>query len=64
MKKQYVDPRLFSVNELAQYLGISPVSIYKGISRKAKKKFPIKPKRLGGLVKFDKKDVDKYIDKI
>jgi len=56
--------RLLSVEETAIYLGISPRSIYNRIGRKAKSPFPIKPKRIGRLVKFDLKDIKAYVDSL
>ena len=56
--------RLLSVEETAVYLGMSPRTIYNQICPKAKKRFPVKPKRLGKLVKFDVKDLDEYIESI
>ena len=61
---EHLDKRLLSVEETARYLDISPRTIYNQIGRKAKKKFPIKPKRVGKLVKFDIRDVDRYIDSL
>jgi excisionase family DNA binding protein len=63
MEKE-ITRRLLSVEELAQYLGISPRTIYNQLGRKAKKRFPIKPKRIGRLVKFDLNEVDRYIDSL
>ncbi len=57
-----IKKRLLSVRETAEYLGISPRSIYNMIGRKAKRSFPIKPKRVGRLVKFDLKDVEAFIE--
>lgn len=56
--------RLLSVEETATYLGISPRTIYNRIGRKAKSPFPIKPKRVGRLVKFDLKDIKRFIDSL
>ena len=56
--------RLLSVEETAQYLGLSPRTIYNQIGRKAKKPFPIKPKRVGKLVKFDLQELEKYVDSL
>jgi excisionase family DNA binding protein len=53
--------RLFSVEDAARYLDISPRTIYNQIGKRAKKKFPVRPKRIGKLVKFDRKDLDDYI---
>ncbi len=57
-----ISPRLLSVDQLADYLGISPRTIYNGISRKTKKPFPIKCKRLMSKPMFDVKEVNAYID--
>ena len=56
--------RLLSVDEAALYLGLSPRTIYNQVCRKATKPFPIKPKRVGKLVKFDIQDLDRYIDSL
>ncbi len=53
--------RMYSVEELAEYLGLSPRTIYNGLTKNCKKPFPIRPKRIGKLVKFDLKDIEKYI---
>lgn len=62
MKNKQINKRLLSVEETAEYLGLSPRTIYNQICRKAKRPFPLKPKRIGKLVKFDKHDIDAYID--
>jgi len=56
--------RLLSPEETAEYLGISVRTIYNQISRRAKRKFPVKPKRVGRLVKFDIRDLDAYIESL
>ena len=56
--------RLLSVEETASYLGLSPRTIYNQIAPKAQKKFPVKPKRIGKLVKFDRNELDAYIDSL
>ena len=62
--KEIIQRRLLSVEEAANYLGLSPRTIYNGVHRKAKKPFPVKPKRIGKLVKFDRLDLDKYIESL
>lgn len=66
MKKQKqqapaFEKRMLSVNELADYIGLAPQTIknqlYAG-------KFFIPPKRIGRRVLWDKKLVDKYLDKL
>ena len=56
--------RLLTVPEAAKYLSISPQHIYNGISRNALKPFPIKPKRIGGSVRFDIRDLEAYVDNL
>ncbi len=53
--------RLLGIWEVANLLGISPKTIYNRVGRKSKRPFPVKPKRVGRLVKFDRQDVDRYI---
>jgi len=64
LKNGPVEKRLYSVKETAAILNISPRSIYNAIHRKASKPFPIKPKRIGRLVKFDIKDIRVYLDSL
>ena len=59
-----VTKRLLSVEEVAQYLGISARTIYNAIAPKSKKPFPIKVKRIGKLCKFDLVEIDKYINNL
>jgi len=56
--------RLLSVEETASYLGISDRTIYNQICRKAKKRFPIKPKRIGKRILFDINDIEQYVDSL
>jgi excisionase family DNA binding protein len=56
--------RLLSVEETASYLGISDRTIYNQICRKAKKRFPIKPKRIGKRILFDINEIDQYVDSL
>jgi excisionase family DNA binding protein len=53
--------RLLTVEETAIYLGLSPRTIYNMIARSSKKPFPVKPKRIGKLVRFDIEDLEKYV---
>ena len=54
--------RLLSVEETALYLGISCRTIYNQIGRKAKRRFPIPIVKVGRTVKFDRLDIEKFID--
>jgi len=56
--------RLLSVEETANYLGLSPRTIYNAVARKSKKPFPIRPKRIGKLVKFDILDLERYVESL
>jgi excisionase family DNA binding protein len=61
---QTIKKRLLSVKETAVILGISDRYIYNRVHRKAKRKFPIKPKRIGRLVKFDRRDVEAFLESL
>lgn len=59
-----MEKRLLSVNEAAAYLGLSPRTIYNGVAPNSKAPFPVKPKRIGKAVRFDRKDLDRYVDSL
>lgn len=52
---------LLSVAELAAVLGIRPQTIYNKMSMGL---FPIKHKKSGKLVKFDSRELNKYLDSL
>jgi len=54
--------RLLSVEETGQYLGVSPRTIYNGVAPSSKKPFPLRPKRIGKLIRFDVRELDEYIE--
>ena len=54
--------RLLSVEETATYLGLSPRTIYNGVAPGSKNPFPVKAKRIGKLVRFDIRDLDKFCE--
>ncbi len=58
-----VQVRLLTVAQTAKVLGISPITIYAGICRRAHKRFPIRPIKVGGAIRFDMQDIDAYIAK-
>ncbi len=68
MKDMNQDYRLFcrfmSVKEAAEYLSISPRTLYNRIAPKAKNPFPVRPKRIGKLVRFDRTQLDDWIDSL
>ena len=51
-----------SIDIAAEYLSISGKSIRNRLGPKAPDPFPIKPKRIGKRVLFDKADIDKFVD--
>jgi predicted DNA-binding transcriptional regulator AlpA len=57
-----MEQRLLSVEELAGYLGISPRTIYNRSYKRTSRPFPVSPKRLGKLIRFDRLEIDKWID--
>ena len=59
-----MDKRLLSVVDTAKYLSISPRTIYNVIAPKSKVPLPVKPKRIGKLVRFDIRDLDRYVDSL
>ena len=56
--------KLLTIKQVAEILNISKRTIYNQIHRKAKTKFPIKPKRIGTAIRFSLVDVKNYIDSI
>lgn len=56
--------RLMTIEEVAEYLSISPRTIYNSIGPKSKKAFPIRARRIGRLVRFDRRDVDRFIERL
>jgi predicted DNA-binding transcriptional regulator AlpA len=59
-----IQPRLLDIEQTALYLSISAKTIRNRVGPRAVKPFPIKPKRIGARVLFDKKDLDNYIDSL
>jgi excisionase family DNA binding protein len=58
------DKRGYTVREAAEYLGISPQTIYNGISRNPTVQLPIKPKRFGRKPIFLKEDLDRMLEEL
>ena len=56
--------RGFTVREAAEYTGIAEQTIYNGISRRADKPFPVKPKRFGRKPIFLKEDLDRMLEEL
>lgn len=54
--------RLLSVREAAIYLGLSYRTLYNAVAQKSRAPFPVRPKRIGKRVLFDKRDLDQFVD--
>lgn len=55
IRKQFL-----KVKEAAEYLNIPVKSLYNAIAPGAKHPFPVKPKRIGGRVRFDIRDLEEW----
>jgi len=56
-----MERRFLSAKELAEYIGISPQTIYNKVNRG---QFPIPYKKLFGLLKWEKEEVDRYLSQL
>lgn len=56
--------RFLSVQETAEYLGVSPRTIYNKLSCAGESPFSVKPKRYGKKIRFDIRDLDQYLDSL
>ena len=52
---------MIGIKELAEYIGLKPQTIRNKINNGT---FPLKPKKLCGLLKWDIKEIDQYLDKL
>lgn len=59
--KSFIKKRLLTVEEAAEFLSISPRTIYNKIGRKAQNRFPVKPLRVGKCIRFDIEDLVEYV---
>ena len=61
MEKQ--DQRLLTVQQTAEIFGISERSLYNKVRpNSTETQFPIKPVKIGRLVRFRKKDIDDFLE--
>jgi predicted DNA-binding transcriptional regulator AlpA len=58
------EKRLLSIRETAHFLGLSERTIYNQIGKRAKRRFPVQPLRVGGCIRFDINDLNKYIESL
>ena len=56
--------RLLNINEAAAYLNLSPKTLRNRTHRKSTNPFPVKVKRIGGRVLFDRLDLDSFVDNL
>ena len=63
-KRLYLYKRLYTIDEAAQYLGVSAKTIRNRLGRKAANPFPIPCKKWGGKVVFDVEDLDSFADNL
>jgi predicted DNA-binding transcriptional regulator AlpA len=61
---QNTEKRWFGIKETAEYLGISHKTLYNQTSPKSENPFPVKPKRLGRKILFDRLELDSYLESI
>jgi excisionase family DNA binding protein len=52
---------MLDIHELSDYVGLSRQTIY---NKLAAGTFPIKTKRIGRRLKWDRRDVDRYLDQL
>ena len=54
--------RWLSVEETAKYLGLAPRTLYNMTGARAQRPFPVKPKRIGRSIRFDRLEIDRYLE--
>ena len=59
-----IQPRLFDVKLTAKYLSIAEKTLRNRLGPRAKNPFPVKPRRIGKRVLFDKRDLDRFVDSL
>jgi excisionase family DNA binding protein len=64
MDNKPIQKRLLSVEEAAVYLNISPRTLYNRVAPRSKNPINIRIRRIGKLVRIDKKDLDDYINSL
>ena len=59
-----IDKRLLSIPEAAKYVGLAPKTLRNRLGPKAENPFPVKPKRHGRKLVFEKQDLDQFCDQL
>ncbi|MBU2490407.1 MAG: helix-turn-helix domain-containing protein [Proteobacteria bacterium] len=57
-----MEKRLLNVRETAVYLGLPEKTLRNRLGPRATNPFPVKPKRIGKRVLFDKNDLERFVD--
>ena len=53
-----------TIREAAEYIGVAEKTLRNRVCPSAKDPYPVQPKRIGRSVRFDKAELDKYIDSL
>ncbi len=61
MKEKLYERRMMGIEELSHYIGLKVQTIRNMLSAGT---FPIPTKKIGRLLKWDRKDVDRYLDRL
>jgi len=61
MKEKIYERRMMGIEELSYYIGLKVQTIRNMLSAGT---FPIPTKKIGRLLKWDRKDVDRYLDRL
>ena len=59
-----MEDKLLTIKEVARLLQISERSIYNQVRKGAERPFPIRVRRVGKLIRFAARDVERYIEKL
>jgi predicted DNA-binding transcriptional regulator AlpA len=62
--KSEIQPRLLSIKQAAIYCGMAEQTLRNRISRRAENPFPVRPKKNGRRVLFDRRELDDFIDNL
>ena len=58
------EQRLLTVQQTAKFLGLAVRTLYNRTGPNAKNPFPVKPKRMGRAIRFDRRELEKYVDSL
>ncbi len=54
-------PQLMTLTEVAALLKLSPKTLYTRVARRAKRPFPVRPRRIGRTLRFDAAEIAAYL---